>query len=349
MVDPREPNRFRVEAIDVDHEDREREAQANEGIDIRLALGTAQWSGVYGINNRTGAPEFHDAKDMLAIASRVGIATLDTARGYGDSEALIGASLAATKLGSDFSVVTKLHPAVARGGTSAAEALARTGRSLAKSREALGRDELDVVLLHRYAHLSAFEGAIWRRLVRERERGTIRALGVSAANPKEAWAAIRHPDIEVLQVASSLLDQRLSRAGFFEAAQEAGKRVFVRSVFLQGIAFIEPRKLPNRFAAFRQPLGEIRGMATALQCGLEQLFLAHAATLPGTTAVVGCESASQLRGIVAAIREPAPSPSSVRRLAERIQPLPDRLLDPSRWNELPRVSTVEPRQVGLTA
>lgn len=325
----------------------ERDSETSPGIDLRLALGTAQWSGVYGINNRTGAPEPHVAKELLAIAQRAGIDTLDTARGYGDSEALIGASLAATSRESEFKIVTKLHPGIAQGGTTAAEALARTGRSLAKSREALGRNELDVVLLHRFAHLSAFDGAIWRRLLRERERGTIRALGASAANPKEAWAALDVPEVEVVQVASSLLDQRLARARFFEAAEQAGKRVFVRSVFLQGLAFMNPRRLPGRLSPFAQPLGEIRGMATALQCGIEQLFLAYAAMLPGATAVVGCESVSQLRGIVAAMNhQPAPNPGSVRRLAGRIAPLPDRLLDPSRWNEVSARAAVEPIETG---
>lgn len=36
--------------------------------------------------------------------------------------------------------------------------------------------------------------------------------GVSAANPDEAWSALEHPEIEVIQVAASLLDQRLARA-----------------------------------------------------------------------------------------------------------------------------------------
>lgn len=319
----------------------EEDETANEKPRLELALGTAQWSGYYGINNTSGAPEFHTAREMLDLARRTGIATLDTARGYGDSEALIGACLEAQGEPKTFEVVTKLAPDVARIGGTAAQALANTGRSLARSRKALGRDELDAVLLHRFAHLGAFDGAIWRRLRREREVGTIRALGVSAANPLEAWAALEHPEVELLQVATSLLDQRLARGNFFEAAAEAGKRVFVRSVFLQGLAFVPTRKLPRALRGFTQPLDEIRGATAALGCSVETLFLSYVATLPGCTAVVGCETPEQLRGILEATTGPRPSRASLHRLAARIAPLPDRLLDPSKWSELSAPSAVQ--------
>ncbi len=301
---------------------------------MAFALGTAQWSGHYGISNCSGAPEFHSAAQMLDIAAHAGTTTLDTARGYGESEALIGACLDARECDDAFEVITKLDPAVADPDSTAAQALANTGRSLAQSRRALGRDELDVLLLHRAAHLEAFDGAIWRRLLREREMGTIRALGVSAANPAEAWSALQHPEVEVIQVATSLLDQRLARGDYFEQAAKAEKRVFVRSVFLQGLAFVPTRKLPRKLSGFGEPLDEIRGTSQALGCSVETLFLSYVGSLPGCTAVLGCETVEQLRGLVEATSAARPSPASLHRLAARITSLPDRLLDPSQWPAL---------------
>ncbi len=312
-----------------EHTEETREEQGESRIEF--ALGTAQWSGRYGINNRSGAPEFHDAVEMLEVAHRAGIATLDTARGYGESEQLIGAVLETSGLEDAFEIVTKLDPTIARGGTTTAQALANLGRSLAQSREALRREALDVVLFHRFEHIDAGEGAILRRLLRERENGAIRALGVSAASPGEARAALRIPEIEVIQVAGSLFDQRLSRAGYFAAAAEAGKRVFVRSVYLQGVAFMQPEKLPARLRGFEQPLQEMRGTVQALETTTEHLFLAFAASLEGATPVLGCESPEQLRGLIEAASAPAPTPATLHRIARRVPELPATLLDPSRW------------------
>ena len=299
---------------------------------IEFALGTAQWSGHYGINNLLGAPDFHEAIDLLEVAHRAGVGTLDTARGYGESEALIGAALAASGLADAFTIVTKLDPGIADPHTTTAQALANVGRSLAQSREALRRDVLDCVLFHRFAHVEAGQGTLLRRLQRERENGAIGAIGVSAANPEEAWAALRVPELEVVQVASSLLDQRLPRAGYFAAAREAGKRVFVRSVYLQGVAFMPTTRLPARLRGFEQPLQEIRGTVRALDTTTEHLFLAYAGSLPGATPVLGCEAPDQLRGLLEAASCAAPSPASLHRIAMRVPTLPDSLLDPSKWD-----------------
>lgn len=315
---------------------------------IEFALGTAQWGGRYGIHNTTGAPEFHDAVEMLEIAQRAGIKTLDTARGYGDSETLIGAALAEAKLEDPFEIATKLDPGIASTWTTTAQALANTGRSLAKSREALGRDVLDILLFHRFAHIEACDGAILRRLLRERENGGLRALGVSAANPEEAFAALRQPEMEVIQVASSLFDQRLSRAGFFAAAREAGKRVFVRSVYLQGVAFMEPAALPAGLRRLEQPLHEVRGIARALDTTTRDLFLAFAGALENATPVLGCETPEQLRELCAAASAEAPSPATLHRVAKRIPALPERLLDPSKWKRAPGPAPA-PVHAGATA
>lgn len=223
-----------------------------------------------------------------------GIATIDTARGYGESEALLGASFRAMRSqgSSDdaLRVITKLDPNISLPGDTAAKAIAR--------------------------------------------------LGLRS----------RPPRLKSLR----LLDQRLARSGFFEAAREAGQRVYVRSVFMQGVAFIPPSQLPQHLLGFAQPLGKIRGLASALGCRIEQLFLAYAATLPDVTAIVGCESSAQLRGLIEAQTSgQEPSIESIRRLANHIAPLPDRLLDPSQWTrELPAgrvVKTARSRASVLTS
>ena len=61
---------------------------------------------------------------------------------------------------------------------------------LATSREALGKLVLPAVLVHRFARRHACAGKLWRSLLAERDAGRIGALGVSATNPEEAWAAL---------------------------------------------------------------------------------------------------------------------------------------------------------------
>ncbi len=67
-------------------------------------------------------------------------------------------------------------------------------------------------------------------------------------------AALEEPDIEVLQVASSLLDLRLYRQGFFPRARELGRTIYVRSVFLQGVGHLAPETLPPALVDLVEPM-----------------------------------------------------------------------------------------------
>ena len=69
-----------------------------------LALGTVQFGLDYGITNHAGKPSLHEVKKILTTAADAGIDLLDTASGYGDSEAVLGS---ASHQSEAFSVVTK--------------------------------------------------------------------------------------------------------------------------------------------------------------------------------------------------------------------------------------------------
>ena len=76
----------------------------------RLTLGTAQLGFSYGVANRSGAPSQKEVQKMLETAAAAGVNCLDTARGYGDSEKVLGEALRATGLHEHFQMVTKIDP-----------------------------------------------------------------------------------------------------------------------------------------------------------------------------------------------------------------------------------------------
>ncbi|OYU44110.1 MAG: hypothetical protein CFE44_14705 [Burkholderiales bacterium PBB4] len=59
----------------------------------RLVFGTAQLGSEYGIANKTGQPDWKAAQGLLKTAIANGVMYIDTARAYGNSEAVIGQSL----------------------------------------------------------------------------------------------------------------------------------------------------------------------------------------------------------------------------------------------------------------
>ena len=296
-----------------------------------MALGTAQWGMSYGITNSTGPPSDPELDRMLRTAATLGIDTLDTARAYQASEARIGQALQRLGLASAFRIVTKLSPDILDqetrfGSITAFESLRS---SFDASVDALSPAGIDTLLFHRGSHRIAADGRLWAVLQQLRDRGLVRRVGISASQPSEAIAALDDQAIDVMQVPASLLDQRLARSGFFEHALERGIEVHVRSVFLQGIAHLPIGSMPRHLI---DAIGLIREVETfADQAGRTpaEVWLDYARTLPADRLVLGFESEAQL--LSSAERFQQTVTPCVSDFAAGLVPLPDHVLDPSRW------------------
>lgn len=294
----------------------------------RLVLGSAQWGMAYGVANRSGEPSDEALASMLARAREAGVRTIETARGYGRSEARIGRAL---EPAAGWRLLTKLDPDTHREGLGIAETLERMSASLEASRTALGVDTLPVLMLHRFGHRHACGGRLWRALLAEREAGRIGSLGVCTATPEEAWAALEDPDIEVLQVASGLLDLRLHRQGFFPRARELGRTIYVHGVFLYGLAHLDPRVLPASLSALAEPMQAVARCAERLGVAPRAVHLAFARELPGIHPVVGCETDGQLAELLDDWGSEAVDAASLHQLVDALPTLEAELVDPTRW------------------
>jgi aryl-alcohol dehydrogenase-like predicted oxidoreductase len=300
----------------------------------RLVLGTVQLGLRYGVANRTGLPDEAEAIQILRTAIASGVDTIDTARAYGDAERRIGVALPAP---SPVEIVTKLDP-LEHIPTEASpdEAVAAARRSLAASRAALGRDRLDVLLLHRSGHRTAWQGAVWRFLKSERDETRIGRLGVSVQNPEEAHAALADPDVSQLQLPFNLLDRRWQDAGVIDSLTKRGDvTVHVRSVLLQGLLANAPHAEWPRLRGIsfdrlkdwlRQTAGEFGREDTA---DLAIAFVREQKWIDGI--VIGCETIDQLTHNLELFRRHALSEEALTAVAKSRPEVSTDLLDPASW------------------
>ncbi|NJO38751.1 MAG: aldo/keto reductase [Rhizobiales bacterium] len=116
-----------------------------------------------------------EAKACTLMALELGYRHLDTAQMY-QNEAAIGQAMAASGLSrDDMFLTTKVHPDNYGKGAFAAS----VGRSL----EALGVDQVDLLLLH-WPHASLAMPEVIERLVTTLDNGQARTIGVSNFNPE---------------------------------------------------------------------------------------------------------------------------------------------------------------------
>lgn len=284
---------------------------------MKLALGTVQFGTDYGAFNQSGRLDEAGVARCLDVAEAADIDTLDTARAYGESEAVLGRLGAARR----FRVVTK----VARLGSAGPDALLA---SVEASLTALGADQLDALLMHDAADLAGPGGdAIWAMLDRLLAEDVIAVAGVSVYAPEEAMALAGRYPIGLVQAPCSVFDQRMRTSGAFAMLKSRGVEIHARSAFLQGFALADPAALPPALAPFRPLLERFRADAAAAAVSPLELALAAVLGEPAIDrVVVGVDGPEQLEEIIAAASAAAPAPAAGLYACDD-----PALINPSRW------------------
>lgn len=196
----------------------------------QIGLGTWPLAGNEGLAGY-GRVVVEQAEATIEAALEAGIFLFETGSVYGCglAEQLLGRALHGR---ADAIVVTK-------GGFSKfSQGQAIEAQELLKefhlSRERLQRETIDVYLLHNPPpHLIGLRES-YRPLLRLRERGLVRKIGVAVAQPSHAWLALDRPEVEVIQIPFNVL-QSEAEFGLLERASSLGKGILARETLLNGL------------------------------------------------------------------------------------------------------------------
>ncbi|MDG2531482.1 bifunctional regulator KidO [Caulobacter endophyticus] len=263
----------------------------------KLGLAAAQF-GLDGMNAspRSRSPEI-EARDILNIAARARLSVLDVSGVYGRSESVLG-----DLIPRPVSCRVTLAAARADRGPDFVEAEARA------SLRRMGLERADTIVVQSPSELFGAHGpAMWDRLHRLREQGLFRNIGISAHATDDPVGVARRFKPDIIQAPASLLDQRLLADGSLQRIAGMGVEVQLRSIFLNGLLFLPPDRVPAQLKGASGRLSRVRRMIAEGRSDPLQAALGFALSRPEASAViVGVTSAAELSAVVAAASSPPP-------------------------------------------
>tara|TARA_R110000796_G_scaffold118864_1_gene232738 strand:- start:100568 stop:101440 length:873 start_codon:yes stop_codon:yes gene_type:complete len=249
----------------------------------KLILGTVQFGLNYGVNNKLGQMSILEAHEILDLALKSGVKTLDTAAAYGTSEQVIG-DFIKLKDQNPFNVITKL--ALKDGIT--------WESSLKNSQINLGIGQIDTLMFHSYRDYANTKGQLQELLSSQKGKG-FNKLGVSVYTNEELVAVATDEHIDLVQAPFNLLDNNSLRGEALRKCKEHNKEVHTRSAYLQGLFFMEDRDLPERLRPLRKELGVIHDISKDAGISIGALALSYALSKPYIDGVlIGVDSLNQL-------------------------------------------------------
>ncbi len=284
-----------------------------------IMLGTVQLGMNYGIANTGGQPDIALSHRMLSAAMDGGVTALDTAALYGTSEEVLGSFLATYPERDSVYVVSKLKvalPSDASEGDVEAAMFASVRRSLKR----LGVDKLDCLLLHTAAEMTMYGDVVPNTLKKMIDMGYTAEVGVSVYTKDDVEEMLKHDIYRAIQIPASLFDQQLITGGYVKRLEEKGVAVYVRSVFLQGLFFLDPDTMTDPILVeYAKPyIVKLREMCKACGMSIAEFAISYIRDVHGVTALVlGADTDAQVRENIGYINASA-IPENIRSEAERI-------------------------------
>lgn len=278
-----------------------------------MTLGTVQLGMNYGIANDDGKPSEETSFSILRSALEGGVTALDTARAYGDSELVIGRFLRQWR-GEKPAIITKI-PKLQGDNPKELERFAT--ESVEQSLERLGVNKVDGIMLH-----GAKDPIIHGKKCADAVKALLRhgytdRAGVSVYVAEDIAGMLPYDVFSITQVPMSIFDQRLIADGSIAKLRERDYSVFVRSVFLQGLFFLDPDKVtdPILLEHAVPNIRRLQNIAGDLGMTVAQLAIAFMRDCAGVTSLVlGADTPEQVKSNIAYFDAPALEEATMAKL-----------------------------------
>ena len=298
------------------------------GYDITaLTLGTVQLGLAYGVNNDRGMPSFEESSAILSAALDAGIVSFDTARGYGESEAVLGRFFRENPERRKTLISKALFTGVAK--SAVKDELFTSVRTTLQN---LGLEKLPFLKLHNESMLIEYGDTIVYAMEDLKKEGLVDGIGVSFSDKSRLLELASGRGFDCIQLPANIFDNGVIVDGSIKKLADEGALVFVRSLYLQGLFFKNTDELPEKIKCAKAPLDRLRALAHDAGVSMAELAVTFIRDTEGISSLVlGCDNPAQLLESVSLVSAPKISPE-VRRealaIAETIEPI---VIRPWEW------------------
>ncbi len=263
---------------------------------MNLCLGTVQFGMEYGIA-KDKQPSLENVFKIIDYAIAHGINSIDTAKGYGIAEEIVGKYLAQTSYQREnLFIISKVGNCLDN--IPCLQYYEILKKEIEKSLEVLHTSYIDSYLFHCATY--SFDDAKLEVLAKIKELEYIRHCGVSVYYPDEAIAAIRSGLVDFIQLPCNMFDNRFYLKGVFNLALEKNVTIHSRSVFLQGLFSMINKKLPPFLEKAYPYLDQLQVLAKENDISVLEMAMAYVKHFSAIkNIVIGVNSLEQLQANIA--------------------------------------------------
>ena len=248
-------------------------ALGDTGMDVSiLGLGTVKFGRNSGVKypNRFELPSDQEVCDIIAMCKAHGMNLIDTAPAYGKSEERLGQLLQDRQ---DWLICSKVGEEFENNSSSFDFSAKHIQYSIERSLRRLSTDYLDIVLVHSDGNdVDIIRNSdCFATLSKLKERGLIRAFGMSTKTVDGGLLCLQNSDIAMLMLNSAYQDEE----AVVDYAEKQHKGILVKKAFNSGHAVASNTKHEDPVQSNLDFIYSHKGVSSVIVGSINPLHIAH--------------------------------------------------------------------------
>jgi aryl-alcohol dehydrogenase-like predicted oxidoreductase len=286
---------------------------------MQFIIGTAQFSGKYGLNPLKKNPiKVSYLNKVYYFAKKNKINILDTAQSYDGVEKIIGKS----KL-SNLNIITKFE--IKKNSTINSLYL-----DLKKSLKNLNKKKIYALLLHNPWNITKKEINILKIFFKIIKKDKlVKKIGISIYDKKDLYKIYKFLKLDIVQLPLNILNRRLYNDHTIDFLKKKKIEIYVRSVFLKGL-LISNKKYPqfSKWTKLFVTWEKITLKKIYLKIYYAIKFIQNLSGL--NNFIIGFENLYQFKLIMKSLKKKNELPHELKNFFSKY----NKLIDPRKWKEI---------------
>jgi aryl-alcohol dehydrogenase-like predicted oxidoreductase len=294
----------------------------------KLTLGTAQLGMKYGVANQKGNLTINEANEIIKNAINFGINSFDTAQNYGQSEKILGKFLIDLE-NEKFPIITTKISNIQCDNYS--ELNFKILNSIKNSQKKFYPNNPSIYLLHDIKNIEKDSNEI--KILQELQKSKkVKWIGISTYTPLDVKKFLEIENLDVIQIPINIFDHRLLNTGLLEELKEQKKLIFARSIYLQGLFYLDLENIPSNLSSskkFLKKLKEIAQMQNLTSAELAFQFVNELESI--SSMVIGVETVGQLKQNINLLNMPKMSENCKEEIIKEFNNIQENIINPTLW------------------
>ena len=259
----------------------------------RITLGTVQLSMKYGISNLTES-SVKTTHEVLMTAKKKGIISFDTSPQYGKIEKTLGNFFKKQKIKNP-TVISKIPPIEFLEKPTFDDVYTKVKKHITQSLNDLNLEEIPVCLIHNPQNMSNYDGMVVKALELLKQYGHIKKIGCSVYTKKDVEKFLEINKFDIIEIPINLFNTKIVDEKRLTQLKEKNTIILGRSVFLQGLFFLDPYNLPIKVEKAKKYLIELNKISNDYSIPIPNLALSFVNRQKYISSIIiGVENSEQL-------------------------------------------------------